>query len=577
MDFAKNRILAKIFYEIAEYLEMEGVEFKPRAYRKAAFVLEGMEENIESVYAKGGLKGLESMPGIGKSIALKIEEYLKTGKIRRYQEYKKSFPLNIDELISVQGIGPKKAKTLYQKLKIKNLDDLEKAAKKNKIAALFGFDKKTEKNILESIAFLKKSKGRFLLGEILPLVEDILKKLKKLKQVEQISVAGSVRRKKETVGDVDILITAKNPQEIMGYFVQLPGVVKVWMKGPTRSSVRMEQGFDIDLRVVKKKNYGSTLQYFTGSKDHNIVLRKIAIEKKLKLSEYGLFRGSKMIAGWDEKEIYRILGLDWIEPELRENRGEIEAAQKSVLPELITVKDIKGDLHCHSDWSGGENTIEEMAESAIEMNYQYLGIADHTKFLKIENGLDERRLSLQKKEIDKINLKISSRNLNFRLLHGCEANILTNGSIDIKNSFLKKMDFVVAGVHSGFKMSRQKITERIIKAVKNPEIDIISHPTGRILKKRDEYQIDFDKILRAAKQYNKALEINSYPKRMDLNDLNIYRAKQAGVKMVINSDAHHKDQLDFIGFGVGQARRGWAEKKDIINTDSFEKLLKNFR
>jgi DNA polymerase (family 10) len=574
----KNQELAQIFYEIADYLEMEEVAFKPYAYQKAAVTLETLEEDVEEIYKKGGIKALEEIPGVGKSIAEKIEEYLKTGRIKYYEEFKKRLPFDLEEIISVEGLGPKKAKVLYQKLGIRNLKDLEKAARAHKIAPLFGFGEKTERNILEGIAFLKKSKGRFLLGEILPQVKEILERLGKLKEIEQINVAGSVRRMKETIGDVDILITTKNSKKIMDFFVQLPGIIKIWMKGPTKSSVRMEQGFDVDLRVVKKKSYGSALQYFTGSKEHNIITRRIAIEKGLKLSEYGLFKGKKMIAGWYEAGVYKALGLSWVEPELRENQGEIEAAfrqnenKPNGLPKIIGYKDIKGDLHCHSNWDGGVNSILEMVQAAIEMGYEYLGISDHTKFLRIEHGLDERKLEQRNKEIDKLNQKYK----NFRILKGAETNILNDGSIDIKNEALKKLDYVIAGVHSSFKMGKTEMTERIIRAMKNPNIDILSHPTGRILKRRDEYQIDFDEILRAAKEYNVILEINSYPERLDLNDQNIRRAKETGVKMIINTDSHHKDQLRFMELGIAQARRGWAEKGDIINTQPLDKLLKYF-
>ncbi len=584
----KNREIAKILYEIADYLEMDEIAFKPYAYRKVAEVLEGLEEDVENIYKKGGRAALEKIPGVGKNIAEKIEEYLKTGKIKYYEEFKKRLPLNLGEIISVEGVGPRKAKILYQKLGVRNLKDLEKAAKAHKIASLFGFGEKTEKNILEGIAFLKKSKGRFLLGEILPQVKEILEKLKKLKEVEQINVAGSVRRMKETIGDVDILITAKSSKRVMDFFVQLPGIIKIWMKGSTKSSVRMEKGFDVDLRVVKKKSYGSALQYFTGSKEHNIVTRRIAIERGLKLSEYGLFKGKKMIAGWDEGGIYKALGLPWIEPELREDRGEIEAALGGRLPKIIDYGDIKGDLHCHSNWAdlncrsnwdggAGANPIEEMARVAREMGYSYIGITDHTKFLRIEHGLDEKQLTQQRKEIDKINEGFQVSSFKLRILQGCEANILNDGSIDIKDEALKKLDFVLAGVHSNFKMEKEKMTERIIRAMKNPNIDIVAHLTGRIIRRREEYQIDFDKILRAAKEFGVILEINGFPERLDLTAENIRRAKEAGVKMVINSDAHHKDHLKFMEFGIAQARRGWAEKEDIINTQPLDKLLKFFK
>jgi DNA polymerase (family 10) len=572
----RNKELAKIFNEIAIFLEMEGVAFKPYAYQKVVISLESLEKDVSQIYKEGGVKALEDIPGVGKNIAKSIEEYIKTGKIKYYQQFKKKFPFDIEELIAVEGVGPKKARTLYQKLKIKNVEELEKAASGHKIAHLFGFGEKTEKNILESIAFLKRNKGRFLLGEILPEVKKITEQLKKLKEVGQISVAGSIRRMKETIGDVDILVTAKNPKIVMDFFVSLPGVVKIWNKGATKSSVRLDLGFDVDLRVVRKDSYGSALQYFTGSKEHNIVTRRLAIEKGLKLNEYGVFRGKRMIAGWDEKGVYSAIGLPWIEPELRENQGEVDAGLKGKLPKIIDCNSIKGDLHCHSDWDGGKNTIESMARSAIDLGYEYIGISDHTKFLRIEYGLNEKDLSEQRKEIDKLNEKFRAQGIKFKVLQGCEANIMPDGSIDIKDEALSKLDYVIAGIHSSFKMEKEEMTERMIKAMENPNVDIISHPSGRILKKRDEYRIDFERILKAAKQYRVALEINSSADRLDLNDLNVRRAKEFGVKMVVNTDSHQKDQLRFIELGVAQARRGWAEKEDIINCRPLEKLIEFF-
>ncbi|MBU4338396.1 DNA polymerase III, partial [Patescibacteria group bacterium] len=425
----KNKEIAKIFYELADYLEMEGVAFKPYAYQKAATTLETLEEDLEEIYKRGGREALLKIPGIGESMADKIEEYLKTGKIKYYEEFKKRVPINLEEIIAVEGMGPKRAKIFYEKLGIRNLNDLEKAAKAHKIAPLFGFSEKTEKNILEGVAFLKRSKGRFLLGEILPKVKEVSEKLKCLKGVERVDAVGSIRRLKETIGDIDFLVISGKPKIVMDFFVSLPGVIKIWGKGTTKSSVRLKEGFDMDIRVLSKRSYGSALQYFTGSKEHNIVLRRIAINKGLKLSEYGLFKGSKMLAGENEKEIYEKLGLDWIPPELRENQGEIEAALRSAqgklpgLPKLIDEQDIKGDLHIHSDWDGGDNSIEELAKAAQNMGYEYLGISDHTKFLRIEHGLDEKQLVEQRKEIDRINVKCQmplsikqkfSRNLNVK-------------------------------------------------------------------------------------------------------------------------------------------------------------------
>lgn len=556
-----NRELAKIFNSMANYLEMEDSSFRSRAYRKVAEVLETLQESVEDI------EDLENIPGVGKHIASKIEEYLKTGLIRDYEKLKKETPIKLEEIIAVEGMGVKKAKVLYDKLKIKNLKDLEKAAKKNKIAKLEGFGEKTEKNILEGIAFLERSSGRFLLGKITPVVEDILDKLSSLKEVEKISTAGSFRRRKETIGDVDILVVSKKPEKVMAFFVSLPDVVKVWGHGTTKSSVRIKEGVDVDLRVVPAKSYGSALQYFTGSKEHNIITRRIAISKGLKLNEYGVFKGAKMIAGKTEKEVYGAIGLDWIPPELRESELDLKK-----LPKIIELKDMRGDLHCHSSWNGGKNSIETIAKKAMKMGYEYIGISDHTQFLAIEHGLNEKQLLRQKKEIDKLNKK-----LKIKILWGCEANILTDGSIDISDKVLEQMDYVIAGVHSALKMDKEKMTQRIITAMENPNVDIVAHPSGRILQQRDEYQFDFDKILETARKTGTILEINSSPVRLDLKDSNIRKAKKAEVKMVIGTDAHRIEQLDLMNFGVSQARRGWAEKKDIINTQPLSILLKSLK
>jgi len=571
-----NQEIANILYEIGYLLEIEGIAFKPQAYEKVAIVLENLGKSIADIYKDGGIKALIIIPEIGKNIAKKIEEYLTTGKIKYYEELKKKFPVDINALIRVEGVGPKTVKILYKELDIKDVSDLEEAAKEHKIASLFGFGEKAEKNILESIKFLKKSKDKFLLGEILPVANKIENILSKLTEVKNFNIAGSLRRKKETIGDVDFLVVSNNPEKVMDVFTRQHGIIKVWNKGKTKSSIRLESGIDVDLRVVTAKSFGSALQYFTGSKEHNIALRKIAIDLGLKLNEYGLFNGSKIVAGKDEKGVYDALGMKYIAPELRENKGEIKAALENKLPKLVEYNDINGDLHCHSSWNGGKNSIKEMARTAINMGYQYLGISDHTKFLRIENGLNEKQLAQQRKEIDKLNLRFTAHDLQFRVLQGAETNILKDGSIDIKDEALKKLDYSIAGVHSNFKLSKTQMTQRIIRAMRNPYIKIISHPTGRILKRRDEYQIDFDKILRVAKETKTILEINANPSRLDLNDANIRKAKAVGVKMVISADAHEKKHLRFIEFGIAQARRGWAEKKDIINTQPLKKLLTFF-
>jgi len=568
-----NKKIAKIFKEIAEYLEMEDVQFKPQAYRKAAFLIDNLDQNLNEIYQEGGEKALKGLSGIGESIADKIIEYIKTGKIEYYEKYKKKVPIEFDELTSVEGIGPKTVKKLWKELDIKDLESLEKAAKDKKIRELDGFGEKSEKNILEGIEFVKSSKGRFLLGDILPVVEEIKEKLKNLEQVKKVDVCGSVRRKKATIGDIDFLVLTDNPEPVMEFFVSMPNVVKVWGKGKTKSSIRTEQDFDIDLRVIPKKSYGAALQYFTGSKDHNIKTRKIAINKGLKLSEYGVFKKEKRIAGKTEKEVYNAIGLPFIEPELRTDSGEIKAAKEDKLPKLVKLEDIKGDLHLHSNWNGGDNSIEEIAKAAKELGYNYIGISDHTKTLKIENGLNEKQLEEQRKEIKKLNKKLKG----ITILQGAETNILKDGSIDIKDNALKKLDYAIAGIHSHFKMREKEMTERIIKAMSNPNINIISHPTGRILKRRDQYKIDLDKLFKFAKKTNTVLEIDSFKKRLDLKDVNIRKAKEAGVKMVIDSDAHNIIHLKYMELGVFQARRGWAEKKDIVNTLSLKKLVKLFK
>ncbi|MBM4287711.1 MAG: DNA polymerase/3'-5' exonuclease PolX [Deltaproteobacteria bacterium] len=570
----KNRELAKIFNELAEYLEMDGVRFKPYAYQKAALTLENLKDNVEDIYNHGGLKALKAIPGVGESIAQKIEEYLNTGKIEYYEEFRRKLPIDLDELIAVEGMGPKKAKVLFEKLGVTNLRELEEAARANRIAPLKGFGAKTEANILEGIEFLKKSTGRFLLGEALPLAEQVLAALRALPEVEQADMAGSLRRRKETIGDLDFLAVSSQPEKVMDFFVSRPEVVKVHGHGRTKSSVRLRQGLDMDLRVIPTESYGAALQYFSGSKEHNIALRQIAIDQGYKLNEYGLFdREERQVAGVTEEEIYAKLGLAWIPPELREDRGELAAAREGRLPRLIGYGDIKGDLHVHCNWNGGADSIEEIARAALALGYEYVGISDHTKFLRIEHGLDEEQLLARNREIDALNEKLHREGKKFIVLKGCEANIMNDGTIDITDEVLAQMDFVIAGVHSTFKMPRSEMMARLKAAMHNPHVDIISHPTGRILKRREEYEVNVAELLRLAHDTGTVLEINAYPERLDLCDTNIRAAKEAGVRMVINTDAHHIDQLRFMPYGISQARRGWAEKEDIINAWPVQKFI----
>jgi len=572
----KNQEVARILFEIGEFLELQEIPFKPQAYQQAAIVIDNMEEDIFNLYKKEGIKGLEKISGVGKSIAEKIEEFLKTGKIKYIKELKKATPIDLEELTKVEGLGVKRIKKLWKDLGVRNLKDLEKALDDHKIAPLFGFGEKMEENILESIQFLKQGKGRFLLREVIPEIDRILEKFKKIKGVVNLSVAGSTRRKKETIGDVDFLVAIKDTtdkylvEKIMNTFVSMDEVVKVVGKGATKSSIKTKMGLDMDLRLVSEGSFGAALQYFTGSKDHNIALRRIAMKQGYKLNEYGLFKGDRKIKGENEEEIYHKLGMDWIPPEMREHQGEIEMAINKKLPHLIEIKDIKGDFHCHTNWDGGEHSILEMALEAINLGYKYLGIADHTQSLKIENGLDEKRLVEQRKEIDSLNKSFKEKGINFTVLQGSEVDILKDGSLDIDDKTLNILDYVSVSIHSNFKMGKKEMTERIIKAMKHPMVKILNHPTGMILGKRDSYELDIEKILKSAKENNVALEMNSY--RSDLGYQTARIAKEMGVKLTIGSDAHNKKELVDMQFGVYQARRGWLDKGDILNALSLEDL-----
>lgn len=573
-NFLSNSEIAKIFREIGQYLEMEDVPFKPRAYEKAAEAIESLEKEVSEIYKEGGLKALNEIPGIGLSIAEKIEELIKNGRLKYYEDLKKKIPVDLDVLTKIEGLGPKKIKKLYQFLKIKNIEDLEKAAKSGKIRNLEGFGLKTEENILKGIEFYKKNKGRFILGFEMGYIREIENRLKKLKEVEKIVIAGSVRRRKETIGDVDILIVSKNPRLVMDYFVNMSDVVYVYAHGETKSAVKMRNGLDIDLRIIPKQSYGAALNYFTGSKEHNVALREIAVKKGYKLNEYGLFKGRKRIAGETEEEIYKALGMDYIEPEIRENSGEIKAAQRKQLPKLIGYNELLGDLQVQTNWTDGANSIEEMAKAAINFGLEYIAITDHTKHLAMANGLDEKKIQQQWKEIDRVNLKIKKQNYKFRILKGTECDILKDGSLDLPDEILSKLEIVGASVHSYFNLSKKDQTERIKKAMTNPFVHIIFHPTGRIINRRQPYEIDIEELIRFAKKTGTILEIDAYPDRLDLKDEHIRRCVEAGVKLAIDSDAHSASHFDYLEYGIAQARRGWATRNDIINSWPLDKMLK---
>ncbi|MFA7141978.1 MAG: DNA polymerase/3'-5' exonuclease PolX [Candidatus Paceibacterota bacterium] len=562
----KNEELAKILFEIGEYLDLENVPFKPKAYQTAALSIDNLKENVKDIYREKGLKGVLEIPFVGKSIALKIEEYLETGKINYYDELKKKKALDLKNLLKIEGLGYKRIRFLNKELGITNIAELKDAIEKNKLKDLKGFGEKSQKNILESIDFVKLSGLRYLISEVSVDVSEIVSELKKLKEVKRIKVAGSFRRRKETIGDIDILVASSFPLKVMNEFVSFKDVIKIWARGETKSSVKVRKGYNVDLRIVPEKSFGSALQYFTGSKEHNVALRRLAISKGYKLNEYGLFKNDVFKAGEKEKDIYTKLGLQYIPPELRENKGEIESALRFELPKLIELKDIKGDFHLHSSFAGTLISMEEIVLRAIEKKYEYIGISDHTKELKIERGLDEKQLREQAREIKKLNKKYK-----IQIFHGAEVNILKDGSLDIKNSALKELDYVNIGVHTNFKMKKKEMTERVLKAMSNPYVTCLVHPTGRVVNRREAFEIDLEKIFEFAKTKKILLEVNS-SLRLDLSDDNIKKAKEKGCKFFINTDTHKINQMDRMKYGVYQARRGWLTKKDVINTLSVNKI-----
>lgn len=566
-----NQEIAKIFKEIAIILEADNVPFKPQAYERAAEVIDSLGEDVKETYRRGGLKALEEIPGVGVSLAEKIEEYIKKGRIKYYDGLKKKMPVDITGLKAVEGLGPKRIKELYQKLKIKNVKDLEKAIQTGKVGRLEHFGRRSEENLLRGLKFLKKETGRVILGYVLPLAREIEETLKKASGVKEAVVAGSIRRQQETIGDIDILAIAKDSKKVMDIFTHLPEVESIQSQGPTRSTVRLKVGLEADLRVVPEESFGAALQYFTGDKAHNIKVRERAIARGLKLNEYGLFRGSKRIAGRSEEEIYNALSLDYIEPELRTDSGELEAAEKHHLPKLISYGSLKGDLQTTTNWTDGATSIEEMVVAAQKLGLEYIAITDHTRSLAMAHGLDEKRLAEQGKEIAKLNSRF--KNQNFRILKSAEVNINKDGSLDIADTALRKLDIVSVAVHSSFRMGKTEMTKRIIRALEHPLVNILFHPTGRLIQRREAYEVDMEAIIKAAKKNNVALELDCFPDRMDLRDVHVRQAIAAGVKITIDTDAHHPEHLKYLELGIGTARRGWATKEDVLNTLPADKLL----
>ena len=568
----KNKELADIFERMADILEFKGENpFKISAYRKASRIIGDLTQDIAEIAEKGKLK---DVPGIGEGMAEKIAEYLNTGKISKFEEVKKGVSDELIAIMDIPGMGPKTLSLLHKEKGIGNLSQLEKAVENGSLIGLPGIGEKKVENIRRGIELLKQSKGRMNLGTAFPVAKRIVETLRQKTGSHKIEWAGSLRRMKENIGDIDILATGADYEKIVYAFTHLPEVREVLASGETKASVIVEGGTQIDLRVVEEDSYGAALQYFTGSKGHNIRLRGIAKAKGIKINEYGVFKGEKKIGGKEEKEVYRSLGMDWIEPELREDRGEIEAAQEARLPKLVQESEIKGDLHVHSKWSDGTSSIEEIAKAARKRGYQYVAICDHSKSLRIAHGLDESRLMKQIEEIDQMNEKLGEKFKSFQILKGTEVDILADGGLDFSDKVLEKLDLVVGAIHSGFKQEKARMTKRIVRALENPLTHILAHPSGRLLGARDAYEVEMDELMDAAKQYGKALEINAYFERLDLDDIHCRKAKEMGIRVSIGTDSHHLDQMWMISLGVAVARRGWLKATDILNTLPLKEILK---
>ncbi len=567
-----NHEIGKTISKLADLLDISGEnQFKVRAYRNAAQSISNSSQSIPDMVKQG--KDISKLPGIGKSIAEKIKEYIETGHIKRLDDVEKKVPGELTEMIKMTQLGPSRVKTLYKKLNITNINDLEKAAKHDKIKNLEGFGQKTQDNIIEEIQRFRKEgaqKKRLKWVFAEEVTNDYIAYLKEHNDVKKVSSAGSYRRKKETVGDMDILVTCNDTGKVMDHFVKYDEVRNIIAKGKTKSSVLLKSGLQVDLRAVPEESYGAALLYFTGSKAHNVAIRGIAQDQHYKLNEYGIYKSGKRVAGNTENEMYKAIGLSYIEPELREDRGEIEASQKGKLPELVTPEDIKGDLQTHTNDTDGRYSLEEMVNAARKIGYTYYAVTDHSKRVTVAKGLDEKRLRKQMEAIDKLNDKLDD----ITILKSIEVDILEDGTLDLPDRVLKELDFVLCSVHYNTKLSEKKQTDRIIRAMDNPYFNILAHPTGRLIGERGPYAMNIEKILHAAKERGCYLEINAAPQRLDLNEFHAKMAKDIGVKLSVSTDAHSIDNLYNMRLGVYQARRGWLEKDDILNTRPWKELKK---
>ncbi|MBA1147938.1 DNA polymerase/3'-5' exonuclease PolX [Ectothiorhodospiraceae bacterium WFHF3C12] len=567
-----NAEIARQFNLLADLLEIEDANpFRVRAYRNAARIVEGMAHSVAEMVERG--EDLSEIYGIGEDLARKIEELVKTGELSALQDEEKRVPVQLTELMRIDQLGPRRVKQLYRELGIKTLADLSRAAKAGKVQELEGFGEKTEAKILAGLEQLTSSGRRTKLSEATEIAESLADYLRGLEGISKVTVAGSYRRRKETVGDLDLLAVTEDGAQVMNRFVDYPEVEEVVSKGTTRSTVRLRTGLQVDLRLVPGRSYGAALCYFTGSKAHNVEIRTRAAQRGLKLNEYGLFKDNEYVAGRTEKSVYEQVGLAYIEPELRENTGEVEAAEAGQLPELVTMDDIRGDLHAHTNATDGHATLREMARAAADRGYEYLAITDHSKRVTMARGLDEKRLRKQLESIDALNDELRD----ITLLKGCEVDILEDGQLDLPDSVLEELDLTVCSVHYHRELSRKKQTERIIRAMDDPCFTILGHPTGRLINEREPYEVDMEALMEEAAERGCHMELNAQPSRFDLIDAHRRMARDMGVKVAICTDAHSTDNLDYMRFGVEQARRGWLTADDIINTRRLPALRKLLR
>ena len=564
-----NIDIANIFDEIADFLEIENENpFRIRAYRHAARTVRGLGSELKDMSAAG--EDLTELPGIGKELAAKIHEILETGTAKALTKLQQRIPPSVTEILKLPNLGPKRVRILYHDLKITNLQELAKAARQGRIRTLEGFGEKIEKAVLDAVEARAQEEKRFKIDEASRYVDSLMDYLKKVPGVKDVVAAGSYRRARETVGDLDILITARKTSPLMERFVEYDEVAEVLAKGTTRSSVVLRCGLQVDVRRVEQASFGAALQYFTGSKDHNIAIRRLGQQRGLKINEYGVFRFEKRVAGRTEESVYQALDLPLIPPELRENRGEIEAARDRCLPDLIEFKDLKGDLHMHTRMSDGRNSLKEMALAAQQRGFKYIAVTEHSDRLKVAGGLDPPRLMQQIDEVDRLNDTLKG----VTILKGIEVEILADGSLDLEDRVLARLDLVIGTVHSNFGLPLEKQTERILRAMDHRYFSMLAHPTGRLLNEREPYQVDIPRIIHKASDRGCFLELNSNPRRLDLYDIYCQMAKEQGVAVSINSDAHSINDFNYLAFGVAQARRGWLEKDDVLNTRSLTQLRK---